>query len=186
MIINPEYQAQLAAMHSEGRFVRGSKLLSTINPFLTQYQPTTILDFGCGHGALMAGIRQAYPNTAVDGYDPGSATHSKMPGQSFDCVVSADVFEHIEPTHLNQTLALIGQKMLRVGWFRIACYPAKKILPDGRNAHLIVEQPEWWREKLLKNMPIKIVNEEVSVFDKSHKWPNVKGCNYDVTVLRVK
>jgi hypothetical protein len=109
-----------------------------------------------------------------------------MPGQSFDCVVSADVFEHIEPTHLDQTLALIGQKMLRVGWFRIACYPAKKILPDGRNAHLIVEQPEWWREKLLKNMPIEIMNEEVSVFDKSHKWPNVKGCNYDVTVLRVK
>jgi hypothetical protein len=109
-----------------------------------------------------------------------------MPGQSFDCVVSADVFEHIEPTHLDQTLALIGQKMLRVGWFRIACYPAKKMLPDGRNAHLIVEQPEWWREKLLKNMPIKIVNEEVSVFDKIHKWPNVKVCNYDVTVLRVK
>lgn len=186
MIINQDYKDQLAVMHSQGRFVRGSKILSTINPFLKQYQPTSILDFGCGHGALMNGICEAYPNIRVDGYDPGSASHNEMPVQSFDCVISADVFEHIEPEHLDQTLAEIGQKMQRVGWFRIACYPAKKELPDGRNAHLIVEQPEWWRDRLLKNMPIEIVHEEISVFDKSHKWPNVKGCNYDVTVLRVK
>lgn len=186
MIINQEYKDQLAAMHSQGRFRRGSKILSTINPFLKQYQPTTILDFGCGHGALMHSIMEAYPDTMVDGYDPGSATHSTMPSQSFDCVVSADVFEHIEPEHLDQILTMIGQKMQRVGWFRIACYPAKKTLPDGRNAHLIVELPEWWRAKLLKNMSIEIVNEVISPFDKSHKWPHVKGCNYDVTVLRVK
>lgn len=186
MIINQEYKDQLAAMHSQGRFRRGSKILSTINPFLKQYQPTTILDFGCGHGALMHIIMEAHPDTMVDGYDPGSATHNTMPSQSFDCVVSADVFEHIEPEHLDQTLTMIGQKMQRVGWFRIACYPAKKTLPDGRNAHLIVELPEWWRAKLLKNMSIEIVNEVISPFDKSHKWPHVKGCNYDVTVLRVK
>lgn len=186
MIINQDYKDQLAAMHSQGRFVRGSKILSTINPFLKQYQPTSILDFGCGHGALMHSLVEAYPDMKVDGYDPGSATHSTMPSQSFDCVVSADVFEHIEPEHLDQTLAMIGQKMQRVGWFRIACYPAKKVLLDGRNAHLIVEQPAWWRAKLLKNMSIEIVNEVISPFDKSHKWPHVKGCNYDVTVLRVK
>jgi len=186
MIINQDYKDQLATMHSQGRFRRGSKILSTINPFLKQYQPTSVLDFGCGHGELIRSIAEAYPGTTVDGYDPGNVDHNEMPAESFDCVVSADVFEHIEPEHLDQTLQLIGQKMLRVGWFRIACYPAKKILLDGRNAHLIVEQPNWWREKLLKNMSIEIVYEDISVFDKSYKWPHVKGCNYDVTVLRVK
>ena len=72
--------------------------------------------------------------------------------------------------------------MTVAGWFRIACYPAKKQLPDGRNAHLIVEKPEWWREQLLANMNVNIVSENISVFDKSQKWPEVVGWNYDVVV----
>ena len=184
MIINQDYKDQLATMHSQGRFVRGSKILSTINPFLKQYQPTSVLDFGCGHGALMNSIHEAYPNIQVDGYDPGSATHSKMPVQSFDCVVSADVFEHIEPEHLDATLQLISSKILRCGWFRIACYPAKKHLPDGRNAHLIIELPAWWHNKILSNMQVNIAHEEISVFDKSHKWPGIVGHNYDLIVTK--
>jgi hypothetical protein len=33
-------------------------------------------------------------------------------------------------------------------WLIVACYPAKKILPDGRNAHLSVHEPDWWIEKI--------------------------------------
>jgi cyclopropane fatty-acyl-phospholipid synthase-like methyltransferase len=182
MIIDPAYQAQLAEMHSQGRFVRGSKMLGAITPFIDQYRPTSVLDFGCGHGALMSSIGQAYPNIQVDGYDPGNSKHNTIPAQSFDAIVSADVFEHIEPEHLASTLQLISGKIQVAGWFRIACYPAKKHLPDGRNAHLIVESPAWWREQLLANMNVAIVKEEVSVVDKSHKWPDVVGQVYDVTV----
>ena len=182
MIINQDYKDQLATMHGQGRFRRGSKILSTINPFLRQYQPTSVLDFGCGHGELIQSIAEAYPGTTVDGYDPGSATHSEMPAESFDCVVSADVFEHIEPNHLAETLRMISDKIIVAGWFRIACYPAKKHLPDGRNAHLIVESPAWWREQLLANMDIIIVSEEISIVDKRQKWPDVVGHNYDVVV----
>jgi hypothetical protein len=181
-IIDKTYQAQLSEMHSKGQFVRGSKIFGKIQPFLTQYQPTSVLDFGCGHGALMTSIQQAYPDMRVEGYDPGNADHNRVPKRSFDAVVSADVFEHIEPNHLSETLCMISNKMIVAGWFRIACYPAKKHLPDGRNAHLIVESPAWWREQLLANMDITIVSEEISVFDKSHKWPNVVGHNYDVVV----
>jgi cyclopropane fatty-acyl-phospholipid synthase-like methyltransferase len=182
MIIDPDYQAQLAEMHSQGRFVRGSKMLKAMRPFIDQYQPASIMDFGCGHGALMSSIGQAYPNIQVDGYDPGNSKHNTIPAQSFDAIVSADVFEHIEPAHLANTLQLISSKIQVAGWFRIACYPAKKHLPDGRNAHLIVESPAWWRQQLLANMNVVIVKEEVSVFDKSHKWPDVVGQVYDVTV----
>jgi hypothetical protein len=182
MIIDPEYQAQLAKMHSRGQFVRGSKMLGAMRPFIDQYLPASIMDFGCGHGALMASISQAYPNIRVEGYDPGNSEHNRMPKRSFDAVVSADVFEHIEPAHLASTLQLISGKIQVAGWFRIACYPAKKHLPDGRNAHLIVESPDWWRRQLLANMNVTIVAEEISVFDKSHKWPDVVGQVYDVTV----
>lgn len=182
MIINPEYQAQLSDMHSKGQFVRGGKLLKSVNPFFEQYQPTSVLDYGCGHGGLMATIKEVYPDMQVEGYDPGNPAYNRMPTQSFDAVISGDVFEHIEPEHLDATLQLIGSKILRAGWFRIACYPAKKHLPDGRNAHLIVESPAWWREKVLRNMPVTIVKEDISVVDKSHKWPEVKGQNYDLVV----
>jgi cyclopropane fatty-acyl-phospholipid synthase-like methyltransferase len=182
MIIDPNYQAQLAEMHSKGQFVRGSKTFGSIQPFFKHYKPTSVLDFGCGHGALMASIQQAYPDMRVEGYDPGNPAHNRVPKRSFDAVVSADVLEHIEPNHLAETLRMISDKMIVAGWFRIACYPAKKHLPDGRNAHLIVKSPAWWQEQLLANMDITIVSEEISVFDKSHKWPDVVGHNYDVVV----
>lgn len=182
MIIDPDYQAQLAEMHSKGQFVRGSKVFGSIQPFLKQYHPTSVLDFGCGHGALMASIQQAYPDMQVEGYDPGNLAHNCIPTRLFDAVVSADVFEHIEPNHLVETLRMISSKMTVAGWFRIACYPAKKHLPDGRNSHLIVESPAWWREQLLANMNITIVSEAISVFDQSQKWPSVVGHNYDVVV----
>ena len=31
----------------------------------------------------------------------------------------------------------------------IALSPAKLILADGRNAHLIQETPEWWKQKFI-------------------------------------
>jgi hypothetical protein len=37
-----------------------------------------------------------------------------------------------------------------VAYIVIATRPAKNILPDGRNPHLIIEGKEWWREKLSK------------------------------------
>jgi SAM-dependent methyltransferase len=182
MIVDPEYQKQLTEMHSQGKFTHGSKVIKPVNRFLNQYRPNSMLDFGCGAGSLIQTIQTTYPDMRVEGYDPGNPDHCRMPKRSFDVVVSADVFEHIEPEHLAETLKLIASKMIIAGWFRIACYPAKKHLPDGRNAHLIVESPGWWREQLLANMNVSIVKEEIAVFDKSHKWPNIVGWDYDVVV----
>jgi hypothetical protein len=39
-------------------------------------------------------------------------------------------------------------KFSRAAFLIIACYPAKKILEDGRNAHLIVENCAWWMDKI--------------------------------------
>ena len=181
-LINAEYQQQLMTMHQQGQFQRGSKIFDQIQPIIEQYQPQSVLDFGCGQGGLMRALAQAYPLMRVQGYDPGSATHNVWPRKPVDMIVSADVFEHIEPEHVDRTLKQIGSRMRRAGWFRIACYPAKKSLPDGRNAHLIVEPPAWWRERVISNMPVRIMQEWITTVDKSHKWPLVRGENYDLVV----
>lgn len=181
-LIDKKYQQQLNKMHRAGRFNNGHKAYKIIEKFLHQYHPTSVMDFGCGKGALIASVRELHPNIVTVGYDPGNPDFEILPAGTFDAVVSTDALEHIEPAYLDATLRTISDKIERCGFFRIACYPAKKSLPDGRNAHLIVELPEWWRNKIQNVMGVKIVWEEVSVFDKTDKWDWVKGHNYDVIV----
>lgn len=184
-LIDKEYQTQLNRMHARGKFNNGYKAYAIVKDFIEKYQPTTVLDFGCGKGALIAGINESNPAISTKGYDPGNPDFEVLPSETFDAVVSTDALEHIEPAYLDQTLKMIGSKIERCGFFRIACYPAKKHLPDGRNAHLIVELPEWWRHKVTTEMGVRIVWEEISVFDKSDKWAWVSGHNYDVIVEKV-
>jgi hypothetical protein len=42
----------------------------------------------------------------------------------------------------------------------ISLVPAKKTLPDGRNAHLILQTPDWWRDKL--SSYFVITNEQIN------------------------
>ena len=169
-------------MHRAGRFNNGHKAYKIVEKFFNEYKPTNVMDFGCGKGALIASIQELHPSIVAEGYDPGNPDFEKLPDRTFDAVISTDALEHVEPVHIDDTLQMIGSKIERCGFFRIACYPAKKKLPDGRNAHLIVESPEWWRNKIETVMGVKIVWEEISVFDKTEKWEWVKGHNYDVIV----
>jgi len=183
-LIDKKYQQQLNKMHRAGRFDNGHKAYKIIEKFFEEYKPTNVMDFGCGKGALIASVKQLHPNVVAEGYDPGNPDFATLPDRTFDAVVSTDALEHVEPAYLSDTLRMIGSKIERCGFFRIACYPAKKQLPDGRNAHLIVELPEWWREQILKHMGVTIVSEKISVVDKSEKWAHVVGHVYDVTVKK--
>lgn len=181
-LIDTEYQKQLNRMHEQGKFNNGAKAYKIVENFINEYAPASLLDFGCGKGALIAEIKKIHPHILTQGYDPGNPNFDILPSKTFDAVISTDALEHIEPSYLDDTLRIIANKIERCGFFRIACYPAKKKLPDGRNAHLIVKLPDWWRNKIETVMNIKIVWEEISVFDKSDKWDWVKGQVYDVIV----
>jgi cyclopropane fatty-acyl-phospholipid synthase-like methyltransferase len=183
-LIDQQYQHQLSQLHQGGKFDNGYKAYPIVKDFLLQYQPTTLLDFGCGQGGLIRAIVENHANIKCDGYDPGNKNFNQLPSQIYDAVVSTDAIEHIEPVYLDETLRTISNKIGRCGFFRIACYPAKKQLPDGRNAHLIVKLPEWWREKILTTMDVKIVWEKIEIVDKTAKWPHVLGHNYDMIVQR--
>ena len=179
-LINQEYQAQIQAMHDRGKFNNGAKQYKLVVPFIEQHRPSSLLDFGCGKGALIAEIAHNYPTIACAGYDPGNPDFNRLPEHQFDAVISTDAIEHIEPEHLATSLASISDLMDRCGFFRIACHPAKKSLPDGRNCHLIVQEPDWWRQQILAHMGVDIVWSRVVPFDKRDKHPLLLGSKYDV------
>jgi hypothetical protein len=119
----------------------------------------TILDYGCGLSDLGAVIRQAYPTRTdirVYGYDPGIPSKEALP-EPADIVVCTDVLEHIEPDKLDAVLSHLYSVTKRIAFVVIAMRPADKRLPDGRNAHLIIDNTKWWYDKLFAVGPWKFL-----------------------------
>ena len=56
--------------------------------------------------------------------------------------------EHVESECLDDVLMHIATLSTYLTYFMIDNGPAKKILPDGRNAHLTIQGRNWWEERL--------------------------------------
>jgi hypothetical protein len=120
-----------------------------VHDFVATYQPWSLVDWGCANGNLLNRVKTDFPGIQeLAGYDPGNADYNVVPTGTYDCLVSCDVIEHFEPDQLDQSLKLMQSKFSQAAFVIIACYPAKKFLADGRNAHLIVENADWWLERV--------------------------------------
>ena len=167
-MISDSYKKMLTEIHDTSPFGKRSKIPKYLEEFISQVKPTSMIDFGCGKGRLVQRLREDYPDISVTGYDPGNREFSDpMEGRHADLIISTDVLEHVEPEHIDLTLKFLSSKS-RYIYHLIALSPAKLILPDGRNAHLIQESPEWWRNKFL-NLNYKILKEDYMEFYKTPK-----------------
>lgn len=137
-----QLQRQLHAQGDYGHsgFKHGDRVLDLAKRMNTK----NVLDYGCGQQTLQKGI--PFP---ITNYDPFIRGCEADPAPH-DLVVCSDVMEHIEPECVMDVLAHIHSKTLQLAFFDIAIRPAKKVLADGRNAHLIIEKPLWWLERLGK------------------------------------
>jgi cyclopropane fatty-acyl-phospholipid synthase-like methyltransferase len=178
MIINNEYKQQLQEMHKNPNiFNNGKNQYKCVRDFLETHTLNSVIDFGCGKGGLISVIKELHPTiSVVDGYDPGYKEFETIPSEPHDCLISTDALEHIEPEHLDSTLELINRLFTRYCFLRIACYPAKKSLPDRRNAHLIVQEPQWWVEKLKSKIDGEFVEvRDIPFHGKPKKGPEIFG-----------
>ena len=167
-MISNEYKKTLTDIHENSPFGKRSKIPNYLKDFILKVDPKSILDFGCGKGRLVKRLTEEYPNISVNGYDPGNKDFDMLLDDiSVDLLISTDVLEHVEPEHINKTLEYLSTKS-RYVYHLIALSPAKLILPDGRNAHLIQETPEWWKEKFL-NLNYRILKEDYVEFYKTPK-----------------
>lgn len=108
----------------------------------------SILDYGCGKCTLKKALDGLGLNLpAWTNYDPCIDELSADPDPA-DLVVCTDVLEHIEPDCLDDVFAHLHSKTIKATFLAIHIGPAKKSLPDGRNAHLIQETPLWWLNKI--------------------------------------
>jgi hypothetical protein len=154
-----EYQQQLQKVHA-GRPEHkkwGTTGARNFGSWVTDYINhhngwiKTVLDFGAGQQTLGKRVLEN-DRTGVlwNDYDPGipHIADDVILTQTYDLVVSSDVLEHVEPEHVEATLAQIRNCSKRAQYHHIACDPCGLILPDGRNAHLSIHTPEEWREML--------------------------------------
>jgi hypothetical protein len=145
-LITPEYMEIQKKLHEsqQGHYGTGVHLDKCSEFIRTHAKPdSTILDYGCGNGAL----KKELAEFDVREYDPCVEGKDDRPDRA-DFVVCADVLEHVEESCIENVIAHIRELTKNLALIVIDCKPAQKTLSDGRNAHILIKPPYWWREKL--------------------------------------
>jgi len=163
-LYSSRYIEELKLLHARTDRPRGFggkvKPLGAFYSFLDKWQPDTVIDYGCGKGAILNHLQINYPKITWHGYDPAVSQFRNIELKKYDCLFSNDVLEHIEPHCLDSVLDHMWQLTEKFLWLRIDTKPARKSLTDGRNAHLILEDKDWWLEKL-SQYPGKLIYAEL-------------------------
>jgi len=119
----------------------------------------TILDYGAGKGQMY----EPFPGAAVDSrwktlpawdgakvtcYDPGYAPFADPVDERYDGVICTDVLEHVADDDVPWVLDELFGHATRFVYAVAACYRARKLLPNGENAHVTLQPSSWWREQM--------------------------------------
>lgn len=154
-------QGRPETLHSAEETFDGRSLephIDAIAGLLKQSGSLTVMDYGSGKGKLYQQqpdsdeerrkLLPAWEDVKVTCYDPGYEPYSELPQTTFDAVISTDVVEHIPELDIPWILDEIFGYAEKQVYVVAACYPAKKILPDGSNAHCTVKHPQWWIKQM--------------------------------------
>lgn len=149
-IISDDYKKLNAQLHQENRFYGaiGFRHTDKILALVKTYKTKDILDYGCGKSSLARNLP-----FDIKEYDPAIKKYFISP-QPADIVVCTDVLEHIEPEFIDNVIANLRRLTKLVGFFTVSIDKATKTLPDGRNAHLIIEEPIWWLNKIYHHFDV--------------------------------
>jgi hypothetical protein len=175
---SPRYTALISAyrsMHTNGeqflgippeKTFPGQSLLPQVDRIKEHVVRTgagSLLDYGAGKGQqyLPMSVRHAcgteWPSIqaywgveSVTCYDPSYAPFSQLPTGQFDGVICTDVLEHCPEEDMPWILDELFRYSRRFVFANVACYPAKKRLPSGENAHCTIRPRAWWEALLVQ------------------------------------
>jgi hypothetical protein len=145
-LISAAYRDLNAQLHRENLAygVGGDRHAPTVLKLAETLKTKNVLDYGCGKGRLA----KAIPWQIAE-YDPAVPGKEESPKPA-DLVVCTDVLEHIEPDKILYVLADLRRCVKQIGFFTIHTGPSTKSLPDGRNAHILQRNRQWWEKMLRK------------------------------------
>jgi len=140
-------------LHQNPNMFQGMSLKAFIPEISTLIRDSNIdsvNDYGCGKAAAWNeyNLKNLWKLSSVGFYDPGVDEYSTDITIPRALVICIDVLEHVEPDCIDDVLDDIDRLSTKAVFLNICTRPASKILPDGRNAHLLVRPQEWWRKKL--------------------------------------
>lgn len=149
------------------RYYRASKKFQFNKPRLDElvtliqrYKPESVLDVGCGLGALVYELRknniravgvdsssslQHFWKKDVDWFHVADAGFLPFEYDSFDLVFSSDFFEHIP----EEKIETVKNEMLRVGNVVLARVAYEAPLTKKQAMYHVTNMPkDWWEKKL--------------------------------------
>lgn len=144
-LITPEYLAIQKAFHVKRNDygIVGANYAQQVLGLCRQLGTYDILDYGCGKRTLEVAL-----GFEIRNYDPAIPGLDATPLPA-DIVVCTDVLEHIEPECMHDVLTDLARCTKKVAFMTIATRPAKKTLPDGRNAHISIHPSRWWLDRII-------------------------------------
>jgi hypothetical protein len=158
-------------MHDEGakqvgkppeKTFRGRSLrphIARIGDLVRETKAATLLDFGAGKAILYDDLpgdppgsrsksMKSWGDARVTCYDPGYEPFSGPIEDKYDGVICTDVLEHIPEEDIPWVLDKLFRHARSFVYAVAACYPARKALPNGENAHCTLQGSEWWHGQL--------------------------------------
>ena len=169
ILISDEYRAINNDLHSKKTNYGNNNnyLANQLPPIIRLLHKThaynSVLDYGCGKGVILDALKKELINEKIDliGYDPCIEKYCSPPSAS-DILLCTDVLEHIEKEYIHNVLDHIRSLTGKICYLTIDLMPAEKNLPDGRNAHILLEEPGWWLNLLSERFKfgVHIINEK--------------------------
>lgn len=158
-LISDEYLALQRKLHERPDYgVSSIAFAPYVRDMIREVGAKSLSDYGAGKMKLRDTLRDSYGLTpAYFPYDPAFPEYGEP--KPADLVCCIDVLEHIEPEHLDAVLDELKAITVKWGFFTVHTGPAKKVLADGRNAHLIQEPVTWWLPKLQKRFTVRHLKE---------------------------
>jgi hypothetical protein len=128
----------------------------TVSKVIDKMEVDHLLDYGCGSNLSLPNAITTDREFIYQAYDPGVEKFSGDPSPA-QLVCCIDVLEHIEPEYLEDVLDHLEELTEEILFCSVTTEKAMKTLPDGRNAHLIVQPMSWWLPKIMERFEVQTV-----------------------------
>lgn len=143
----------------EGGYTQGYRISptygtrDTLKVLLEKYNCKSLFDFGCASAIhwIETDLQEYLGIEELYLYDPAIEKYNTYPAEQFDASFCIDVMEHIPEDSIDYIVNRVLDRTKKLAIFRIAICEASTLLPDGQNAHVTVQNSQWWRERIAQH-----------------------------------